>query len=77
MKKRTTFIGSLVVFLPMGKQVVLGTLAVSTSTLLLSVSNANAGVWEDIESNMNLAWYSSAADKPKDAIKYSTQALKL
>ena len=77
MKKRTTFIGALVSFLSMGKKVLLGTLAVSTSTLLLSVSNANAGVWEDIESNMNRAWDSSAAAKPKDAIKYSTQALKL
>ena len=55
----------------------LGTFAVSTSMILLSVPNANAGVWEDIDSYMNRAWDSSAADKPKDAIKYSTQALKL
>ncbi len=77
MKKRITFLGSLVSFLSMGQQVLLGTLAVSASTILLIAPNANAGVWEDIESNMNRAWDSSAGDNPKDAIKYSTQALKL
>ena len=77
MKKRTAFICSLVSLLSRGKQVLLGILAVSSAMTLLSAPNTNAGVWEDIDYYMNLAWDSSAADKPKDAIKYSTQALKL
>ena len=77
MKKRTAFVGALVSLLSRGKHVLLATLAVSTAITLLSASNVNAGVWEDIDYYMNLAWDSSAADKPKDAIKYSTQALNL
>ena len=77
MKKRIAFICALVSLLSRGKQVLLGIFAVSTAMTLLSAPNANAGVWEDIDYYMNLAWDSSAADKPKDAIKYSTQALNL
>ena len=77
MKKRVAIIGALVSLFPMGHPVLLGTLAVSTSTILLSAPNANAGVKEDILSNMDRAYESSSAGNHKDAIRSATKVLKL
>ena len=77
MKKRVAIIGALVSLFPMGQPVLLGTLAVSTSTILLSAPNANAGVKEDILSNIDRAYESSSAGNHKDAIRSATKVLKL
>ena len=57
--------------------VLLPLLGVLTTTYLLSTPKANAGVKEEILSNMDRAYDSSSAGKHKEAIKSATNVIKL
>ena len=77
MNKKITSIAAALSILSMGQPMFFGTLAVSTKTILLPASKVNAGIQEDILSNMNRAYDSSSVGQHKDAIRFATKVIKL
>ena len=74
---KLTSIAAAFSILSMGQPILYGTLVVSTTAILLPSSKANAGIQEDVFSNMDRAYDSSSAGNHKDAISSASKVIKL